>query len=83
MQAARLTCLTPFDVFVVGCWLQDMDARASEKLWEGAKADLAPKVCIESTGLEGLAQTTTEDQLTGTAAAWETRQTNPKARSHG
>jgi hypothetical protein len=78
MQAARLTCVTPFDVFVVNCRrLQSFCLLAKghgpgalEMLREGAKADLAAaslgealKLCIEATGLEGPAQTTTEDQL--------------------
>jgi hypothetical protein len=70
--------------------MKDIGPGALEKLRDSAKADLAAaslgealKLCIEATGLEGPAQTTTEDQLSRTTAAWETRQSNPKARSHG
>jgi hypothetical protein len=48
MQAARLTCVTPFDVrcrklpkatIILGCWMKDMDLAALKKLRDGAKAD--------------------------------------------
>jgi predicted PurR-regulated permease PerM len=86
----RLRRKVPEAIIVLGCWMKDIGPGALEKLRDSAKADLAAaslgealKLCIEATGLEGPAQTTTEDQLSRTTAAWETRQSNPKARSHG
>jgi predicted PurR-regulated permease PerM len=72
----RLRRKIPKATIILGCWMKDMDPEALEKLRDGAKADLAAaslgealKVCIEATGLEGPAQTTTEDQLSRTTAA--------------
>jgi predicted PurR-regulated permease PerM len=72
----RLRRKLPEAIIVLGCWMKDMDPRALEKLRDSAKADLAAaslgeaiKLCIEATGLEGPAQTTTEDQLSRTTAA--------------
>jgi predicted PurR-regulated permease PerM len=65
----RLRRKLPKAIIVLGCWMKDMDPEALEKLRDSAKADLAAaslgealKLCIEATGLEGPAQTTTEDQ---------------------
>jgi predicted PurR-regulated permease PerM len=65
----RLRRKLPKAIIVLGCWMKDMDPGALEKLRDSAKADLAAaslgealKLCIEATGLEGPAQTTTEDQ---------------------
>ena len=56
--------------------MKDMDSAALEKLRDSAKADLAAsslgealKLCIEATGLEGPARTTTDDQRSKTTAA--------------
>jgi predicted PurR-regulated permease PerM len=72
----RLRRKLPEAIIVLGCWMKDMDPGALEKLRDSAKADLAAaslgealKLCIEATGLEGPAQTTTEDQLSRTTAA--------------
>jgi len=72
----RLRRKIPKATIVLGCWMKDMDPEALEKLRDGAKADLAAaslgealKLCIEATGLEGCAQTTTEDRLSRTTAA--------------
>jgi len=72
----RLRRKIPKATIILGCWMKNMDPEALEKLRDGAKADLAAaslgealKVCIEATGLEGAAQTTTEDQLSRTTAA--------------
>ena len=72
----RLRRKLPKATIILGCWMKDMDPAALEKLRDGAKADLAAgslgealKVCIEATGLEGPAQTTTEDQFCRTTAA--------------
>ena len=72
----RLRRKIPKATIILGCWMKDMDPEALEKLRDGAKADLAAaslgealKLCIEATGLEGPAQTTTEDQLSRTTAA--------------
>jgi len=72
----RLRRKIPKATIILGCWMKDMDPEALETLRDGAKADLAAaslgealKLCIEATGLKGLAQTTTEDQLSRTTAA--------------
>ena len=72
----RLRRKIPKATIILGCWMKDMDPEALETLRDGAKADLAAaslgealKLCIEATGLKGLAQTTTEDQLPRTTAA--------------
>jgi predicted PurR-regulated permease PerM len=72
----RLRRKIPKATIILGCWMKDMDPEALEKLRDGAKADLAAaslgealKLCIEATGLEGPAQTTTEDHLSRTTAA--------------
>jgi hypothetical protein len=66
----RLRRKLPKATIVLGCWMKDMEPVALEKLRDSAKADLAAaslgealKLCLEATGLEGPAQTTTEDQL--------------------
>ena len=71
----RLRRKLPKATIILGCWMKDMDPEALEKLRDGAKADLAAaslgealKLCIEATtGQEGRAQTSSEDQLSGTA----------------
>jgi predicted PurR-regulated permease PerM len=72
----RLRRKMPKATIILGCWMKDMDPEALEKFRDGAKADLAAaslgealKLCIEATGLEGPAQTTTEGQLSRTTAA--------------
>ena len=72
----RLRRKVPEAIIVLGCWMKDIGPGALEKLRDSAKADLAAaslgealKLCIEATGLEGPAQTTTEDQLSRTTAA--------------
>jgi predicted PurR-regulated permease PerM len=72
----RLRRKLPKATIILGCWMKDMDPAALEKLRDGAKADFAAaslgealKLCIEAAGLEGPAQTTTEDQLSRTTAA--------------
>ncbi|MDB5611136.1 MAG: transport protein [Bradyrhizobium sp.] len=72
----RLRRKLPKATIILGCWIKDMAPGALEELRDSAKADLAAaslgealKLCIEATGLEGPAQTTTEDQLSGTAVA--------------
>jgi predicted PurR-regulated permease PerM len=72
----RLRRKLPKATIILGCWMKDMDPGALEKLRDSAKADLAAaslgealKLCIEATGLEGPAQTTTDDQRSRTTAA--------------
>jgi predicted PurR-regulated permease PerM len=72
----RLRRKLPKATIILGCGMKDMDPAALEKLRDGAKADFAAaslgealKLCIEAAGLEGPAQTTTEDQLSRTTAA--------------
>jgi len=72
----RLRRKLPKATIILGCWTKDMDPGALEKLRDNAKADLAAaslgealKLCIEATGLEGPAQTTTDDQRSRTTAA--------------
>jgi predicted PurR-regulated permease PerM len=72
----RLRRKLPKATIILGCWMKDMDPGALEKLRVNAKADLAAaslgealKLCIEATGLEGAAQTTTDDQRSRTTAA--------------
>jgi hypothetical protein len=72
----RLRRRLPKATIILGCWMKDMDLAALEKLRDGAKADFAAaslgealKLCIEATGQEGRAQTSSEDKLSGTAAA--------------
>jgi predicted PurR-regulated permease PerM len=72
----RLRRKLPKATIILGCWMKDMDPAALEKLRDGAKADFAAaslgealKLCIEATGQEGRAQTSSEDKLSGTAAA--------------
>jgi predicted PurR-regulated permease PerM len=72
----RLRRKLPKATIILGCWMKDMDPGALEKLRDSAKADLAAaslgealKQCIEATGLEGPAQTTTDDQRSRTTAA--------------
>jgi predicted PurR-regulated permease PerM len=72
----RLRRKLPKATIILGCWMKDMDSAALEKLRDSAKADLAAaglgealKLCIEATGLEGPARTTTDDQRSRTTAA--------------
>jgi predicted PurR-regulated permease PerM len=72
----RLRRKLPKATIILGCWMKDMDPAELEKLRDGAKADFAAaslgealKLCIEATGQEGRAQTSSEDKLSGTAAA--------------
>ena len=72
----RLRRKLPKATIILGCWMKDMDPEALEKLRDGAKADLAAaslgealKLSIEATGQESRAQTSSEDKLSGTAAA--------------
>ena len=72
----RLRRKLPKATIILGCWMKDIDPGALEKLRDSAKADLAAaslgealKLCIEATGLEGPAQTTTDDQRSRTTAA--------------
>jgi hypothetical protein len=72
----RLRRKLPKATIILGCWMKDMASAALEKLRDSAKADLAAaslgealKLCIEATGLEGPARTTTDDQRSRTTAA--------------
>jgi predicted PurR-regulated permease PerM len=66
----RLRRKLPKATIILGCWMKDMEPGALEKPRDSAKAGRAAaslgealKVCIEATGLDGPAETTTEDQL--------------------
>jgi predicted PurR-regulated permease PerM len=72
----RLRRKLPDATIILGCWMQQIDPTALERLREGAKADLAAaslgeviKLCIEATGVATHAPENKQDAVSSSTAA--------------